>query len=260
MRRGPLCGSLCFGSLLRDARGACRPVGPYYRGRPAPRFCLSRHEEQARRRHLEPLWTRSESMKVLVTGAGGLISGYLVPELLSNGHSVVGIDNFSKYGPVQKFYNNHPNYSFIEGDARDTQLLWKHARGCHQIVAAAAKVGGIAYFHEYAYDLLAENERIAAATFDAALRAHREGSLERIIVVSSSLVFECTQIFPTHEDEQFRSPPPRSTYGFQNSPTSTSQRVPSNSTSCHTRSCGRSTVSASAKDAPRGAGKSLPET
>jgi nucleoside-diphosphate-sugar epimerase len=154
-------------------------------------------------------------MKVLVTGAGGFISGYLVPELLSNGHTVVGIDNFSKYGPVQKSYDNHPNYSFFRGDARDAQLLWKHSRGCHQIVAAAAKVGGISYFHEYAYDLLAENERIAAATFDAALQAHREGFLERIVVVSSSMVFECTETFPTHEGDQFRSPPPRSTYGLQ---------------------------------------------
>ena len=40
--------------------------------------------------------------------------------------------------------------------------------------AAAARIGGISYFHEYAYDLLAENERITAASFDTALWAHRE--------------------------------------------------------------------------------------
>ena len=76
-------------------------------------------------------------------------------------------------------------------------------------------IGGISYFHEFAYDLLAENERILASTFDAAIAAHREGHLSRIIVVSSSMVYESASIFPTPEGAQFTSPPPLSTYGFQ---------------------------------------------
>ena len=58
-------------------------------------------------------------MKVLVTGAAGFINGYLVPELLAAGHSVVGIDDFSKYGPVSRSYAAHPRYTFVEGDAKD---------------------------------------------------------------------------------------------------------------------------------------------
>ena len=37
-------------------------------------------------------------MKVLVTGASGFVAGYLIEELLSRGHTIIGIDNFSKYG------------------------------------------------------------------------------------------------------------------------------------------------------------------
>jgi nucleoside-diphosphate-sugar epimerase len=76
-------------------------------------------------------------------------------------------------------------------------------------------IGGISYFHEFAYDLLAENERILASTFDAAIAAHKAGRLERIVVVSSSMVYESATVFPTPEGAEKTSPPPISTYGFQ---------------------------------------------
>jgi UDP-glucose 4-epimerase len=154
-------------------------------------------------------------MRVLVTGAAGFICGYLVPELLDRGHEVIGLDNFSKYGRVARSYDDHPGYRFVEGDAKDDALLRELARECDQVVAAAAMIGGISYFHEFAYDLLAENERILASTFDAAIDARRHGHLERIVVISSSMVFESATVFPTPEGAQLTSPPPRSTYGFQ---------------------------------------------
>ena len=155
-------------------------------------------------------------MRILVTGAAGFICGYLVPELLEAGHEVVGLDNFSKYGPLAKSYDDHPRYRFVEGDAKDVDAARASSpRDCDQVVAAAAMIGGISYFHEFAYDLLAENERILAATFDAAIDARRNGHLERIVVISSSMVYESATVFPTPEGAQLTSPPPISTYGFQ---------------------------------------------
>ncbi len=58
-------------------------------------------------------------MRILVTGAAGFINGYLVPELLDAGHEVVGLDDFSKYGPAGEVYDDHPGYRFVEGDAKD---------------------------------------------------------------------------------------------------------------------------------------------
>src|ERR1041384_4834691 len=76
-------------------------------------------------------------------------------------------------------------------------------------------IGGISYFHEYAYELLAENERITASTFDAAIWAFKNKKLKKINVLSSSMVFESATEFPTPEGAERRSPPPLSTYGFQ---------------------------------------------
>jgi len=154
-------------------------------------------------------------VKILVTGAAGFIAGYLIEELLTRGHEVVGIDNYSKYGPVEKSYDSNPKYSFARGDVKDLALMKELIEGCDQVVAGAAMIGGISYFHEFAYDLLAENERIVAATFDAAIWALKNSRLKKINVMSSSMVFESATLYPTPEGEQLKCPPPLSTYGFQ---------------------------------------------
>jgi UDP-glucose 4-epimerase len=153
--------------------------------------------------------------KILVTGSAGFIGGYLVEELLSRGYSVVGVDNFSKYGQVRKSYDDHPNYRLVEADARDTDLMTSLLSDCDHFVAGAAMIGGISYFHAYAYDLLATNERIIAASCDAAIAAHRAGRLKKVTYMSSSMVFESAETWPSYEGQERECPPPLSSYGFQ---------------------------------------------
>ncbi len=152
---------------------------------------------------------------VLVTGAAGFLGGYLVPELLAAGYGVTGLDNLSKYGPVRREYDGHPGYTFVRGDARDVGLMERLARDADFLVAGAAMVGGIGYFHRYAYDLFAHNERVTAAAFDAALASFRAGRMRRVVVISSSMVFERATRFPTPEEHLAGCPPPESAYGFQ---------------------------------------------
>ena len=77
-------------------------------------------------------------MKVLVTGAAGFIGGYLVEELLSAGHEVVGLDNFSKYGEVARTTIENPRYKLIKGDAKDVPTLRELLVDCDHLIAGAA--------------------------------------------------------------------------------------------------------------------------
>jgi len=152
---------------------------------------------------------------VLMTGASGFIGGYVVDELLRRGHEVVGVDDLSKYGRVIRSYDDHPGYTFVEGDARDADLLRKLLVDCDHFIAGAAMIGGISYFHAFAYDLLATNERIMAASCDAAIEAHRKGRLQKVTYLSSSMVFESTDRWPSREGDERTVAPPLSSYGFQ---------------------------------------------
>ena len=154
-------------------------------------------------------------MKILVSGSAGFIGGYVVEELLRRGHDVVGVDNYSKYGKVVKSYDDHPRYRFIEGDARDTEMMTRELMDCDHFIAGAALIGGISYFHTYPYDLLASNERIIASSCDAAIAAHAKGRLQKVTYLSSSMVFESTDRWPSVEGDERKVPPPISSYGFQ---------------------------------------------
>ncbi|MGO9781034.1 MAG: NAD-dependent epimerase/dehydratase family protein [Streptosporangiaceae bacterium] len=153
--------------------------------------------------------------KVLVSGSAGFIGGYVCEELLRRGYAVVGVDNFSKYGKVKKSYDDHPNYRLVEGDARDVELMTGLLSDCDHFIAGAAMIGGISYFHTYAYDLLAANERIIASSCDAAIKANRDGRLRKMTYLSSSMVFESATEWPSPEGQQREIPPPLSSYGFQ---------------------------------------------
>jgi UDP-glucose 4-epimerase len=154
-------------------------------------------------------------MKVLVSGSAGFIGGYVAEELLRRGHAVVGVDNYSKYGRVVKSYDGHPSYQFIEADCRDVGLMTRLLADCDHFIAGAAMIGGISYFHTYAYDLLASNERIIAAACDAAISAKRKGQLRKVTYLSSSMVFESATDWPSYEGQEREIPPPLSSYGFQ---------------------------------------------
>lgn len=156
-------------------------------------------------------------MKVLITGSQGFIGSYLCNEFLNNGYEVYGVDNYSKYGILKRGHDDHPNFKLNIGNICNQSWFESvcHSIKPDYIIAGAAMIGGISYFHKYAYDLMSTNEKIMASTFDTAIKLHKDNLLKRVIVLSSSMVYENTNNYPTPESEISNCPVPFSTYGFQ---------------------------------------------
>jgi UDP-glucuronate 4-epimerase len=79
---------------------------------------------------------------VLVTGSAGFIGSHLSEKLLELGHDIIGLDNFNHYyDPLIKRKNiaaaeANPQYTLIEGDIRDENLL-NHLFTTYKIDAVA---------------------------------------------------------------------------------------------------------------------------
>jgi nucleoside-diphosphate-sugar epimerase len=83
-------------------------------------------------------------------------------------------------------------------------------RGCSHVIHLAAIVGGIANFHKLPHTLTEVNN----ALYNAIVRAALDEDVERFCYVSSSMVFERAEQFPTREEHLDSCPAPRSAYGF----------------------------------------------
>ena len=78
-------------------------------------------------------------MKILVTGAAGFIGSNLCAALLSQGHTVCGIDNLSQSGLRNlKPYLAHSQFNFVEEDVRSFEAMKKMSQGASVLVHLAA--------------------------------------------------------------------------------------------------------------------------
>jgi nucleoside-diphosphate-sugar epimerase len=143
--------------------------------------------------------------KVLVTGGAGTIGAAVVRRLLAGGDFEVRV---ADERPAPGWMEG--SCEIQRGDLRELEVAREAARGCSHVIHLAAVVGGIGNFHKLPYTLTEVNNGLYNATFRAAIDA----GVERFVYVSSSMVFERAEVFPTPEDHLEQCPWPLSAYGF----------------------------------------------
>lgn len=143
--------------------------------------------------------------KILVTGGCGFIGSEVVKQLLAKGYGVVVADDLSKpESSVKK------GYRFVKVDLTNKVQINKVFKNIDICINLAAKIGGIGYFHKIPAEILSENNLIYSSTFEAAVK----NKIERMVYLSSSMVYESTDRFPSKEEDIKKIPPPLSAYGF----------------------------------------------
>jgi UDP-glucose 4-epimerase len=143
--------------------------------------------------------------RVLVTGGAGTIGSAVVRRLLRDGAWSVRVSD-QREAPAWMA----EACELHRGDLRELETARAAMSGCTHVIHLAAIVGGIANFHRLPHTLLEVNTGLYNSVFRAAL----EEEVERLVYVSSSMVFERATEFPTPEEHVYECPVPRSAYGF----------------------------------------------
>lgn len=133
--------------------------------------------------------------KILVTGGAGFIGSHLTDYLLSQGYSVVALDNLSN-GKLENINQalQHPDFTFIEGDILDQQLCIETAKECSYIFHLACL--GVRHSIHSPF----ENHRVNAEGTLNVLEAARQNNVNHFFYISTSEIYGRTTSFPITEE------------------------------------------------------------
>lgn len=147
-----------------------------------------------------------QSFSWLVTGAGGFIGSHIAEQLLLLGQRVTGLDNFETGSEKNIPFEDHENFTFIQGDIRDTQICEKACRDIDFVLHQAA-IGSV----PKSYDEPAFVDSINVNGFVNVLKASGEAKVKRFIYASSSAVYGDSGKEINKEDQQLY---PKSPYAI----------------------------------------------
>jgi len=145
-------------------------------------------------------------VRILVAGSEGSLMQSTIPHLLRKGHEVRGVDNFLRYGRIQR----RRDYEFIEGDLCDRGFVKKVFKGREGVIQAAAHVYGVLGFHKYGADILSLDVQLHQNILWEALSQ----GVEKVVYISSSMVYERCNKMPVSEEDTEDMPVPHTDYGL----------------------------------------------
>lgn len=146
-------------------------------------------------------------MRYFITGCAGFIGSNLTDKLLSAGHEVIGVDNFSTGLPhFLKEASQSPYFTLIKGDLLDKELIKQSMKKVDAVFHMAANAD-VRFGTNHPHKDLEQN---AIATFHV-LEAMRENRVNRIAFASTGSIYGEAKMIPTPEDAPF--PVQTSLYG-----------------------------------------------
>jgi UDP-glucose 4-epimerase len=138
-------------------------------------------------------------LRYLVTGCAGFIGSTLTERLLSDGHVVVGYDNFST--GQERFLltaRGSANFRLVRGDVLDSATLTESMHGSEFVVHLAANAD-VRFGTEHPGRDLEQN---TVATHHV-LNAMRQNGISKIAFSSTGSVYGESSEIPTPEDARF---------------------------------------------------------
>lgn len=145
-------------------------------------------------------------MKILVTGSEGSLMQAVIPHLLAAGHTVRGVDNFFRYGKIER----ERAYELVTGDLTDPKFARDVCQGTEGVIQAAARIFGVGGFHKYPADILAHDLTLHQNVLWGALDA----KVKKVCYISSSMVYEKCERHPSVEEDVFTARIPSTDYGL----------------------------------------------
>jgi len=150
---------------------------------------------------------------ILVTGGGGFIGSALVRRLIADGAPVRVFDDFSRGMPARLAGLPADRLSVVAGDIRNADEVMEALKGVSTVFHLAA-INGTQSFYDRPGDVLGVAVRGQINLMDAI--SAQGGAVGRLVVMSSSEVYQQPAILPTPEDVPLIVPDvlnPRYSYG-----------------------------------------------
>lgn len=130
----------------------------------------------------------------------------VIPLLLEKGHTIRGVDNFARYGEIER----ERDYEFVRGDLTDMDFVDTVVKGVDAVIQAAALIYGVGGFHKYPADILSKD----IALHQNILQSMLKQNVKKMIYISSSMVYERCQTHPSKEEDVDASLIPSTDYGL----------------------------------------------